>query len=300
MRIALGALISCLLTACTTAGKPAAPDAALATPSSQAAPAANPAPVPARDVVIKGLKTLFVDFDPVAGAQLLTKDYIQHNPGFPTGAAPVLGFLPALKEAGLTAKVHRVLAQDDLVAIHSTYDNAQAFGGKTMVAFDVFRVDDGQIAEHWDNLQPVQPPNPSGHTMTDGPTEVTDLEKTEANEALVRKFVDVVLKGGDASTITDFVSTKSYVQHNPAVADGLDGLGAALKAFAEKGLTMVYTRTPLVVAEGNFVLTGSEGSFGGTPTAFYDLFRVEAGKIVEHWDVIAPIPEKMAHDNGKF
>jgi predicted SnoaL-like aldol condensation-catalyzing enzyme len=52
------------------------------------------------------------------------------------------------------------------------------------------------------------------------------------------------------------------------------------------------------VAEGNFA--ASEGAFGGKPTAFFDLFRVDNGKIAEHWDVMADIPAKMAHGNGKF
>ena len=70
--------------------------------------------------------------------------------------------------------------------------------------------------------------------------------------------------------------------------------------MAKRGQTMVYTRTPIIVAEGNFVFTASEGKLGETPTAFFDLFRVDDGKIVEHWDVVSPIPEKMAHDNGKL
>ncbi|WP_405166632.1 hypothetical protein OG203_16965 [Nocardia sp. NBC_01499] len=48
------------------------------------------------------------------------------------------------------------------------------------------------------------------------------------------------------------------------------------------------------------MLTQSEGSLGGTPTAFYDLFRIADGKIVEHWDVINEIPTAFAHDNGMF
>ena len=54
------------------------------------------------------------------------------------------------------------------------------------------------------------------------------------------------------------------------------------------------------VAEGNFVFAASEGTFGGKPTAFFDLFRVDNGKVAEHWDVMADIPAKMAHGNGKF
>src|ERR1700737_4102031 len=54
------------------------------------------------------------------------------------------------------------------------------------------------------------------------------------------------------------------------------------------------------VAEGNFVFAASGGTFGGKPTAFFDLFRVDNGKVAEQCDVMADIPAKMAHGNGKF
>lgn len=251
-------------------------------------------------IVLKALAALFMDYDPEAAEQLLAPDYIQHNPGVPTGAAPIIGFIPVIKENGVKAETHRILTEGDLVVLHSTYENAQIFGGDKLVAFDVFRVEDGKVAEHWDNLTAVTPPNPSGRTQTDGPTEITDLDKTAENKTLVTNFVETVLQNGNVDQITDFVSTETYLQHNSQVADGLDGLGQALAAWAEQGITMEYDKTHLVVAEGNFVFTGSEGKLGGEPTAFYDLFRVENGKIVEHWDVIASIPAEMAHDNGKF
>jgi len=47
------------------------------------------------------------------------------------------------------------------------------------------------------------------------------------------------------------------------------------------------------------VFAASEGTFGGKPTAFFDLLRVGNGKIAEHWEIIADIPAKMAHGNGK-
>lgn len=65
---------------------------------------------------------------------------------------------------------------------------------------------------------------------------------------------------------------------------------------------MRYTRVHRVLAEGNFVLTVSEGELGGTHSSFYDLFRVERGKIVEHWDTIESIAprDQWKNDNGKF
>jgi predicted SnoaL-like aldol condensation-catalyzing enzyme len=86
------------------------------------------------------------------------------------------------------------------------------------------------------------------------------------------------------------------------VADGLDALGKDLEAMARAGTPMVYTENHMIVGEGNFVLTVSEGKFLNKHVAFYDLFRIERGKIVEHWDTIEEIPSKKEwkNNNGKF
>lgn len=252
------------------------------------------------EIVLAAMTAIFTSFDPDAAEQLLARDYIQHNPVVPTGAAPILGFIPALKESGISVNTHRVIAEGNMVVLHSTYDNAQAFGANSLVGFDVFRVENGKVAEHWDNLQVPVRETASGRSMTDGPTDITDLDKTIENKALVTAFVRDVLQGAAPQKITDYISTETYLQHNPAVADGLDGLGTALAAMAKAGLAMTYSKTPLIVAQGNFVFTASEGKLGNTPTAFFDLFRVEDGKIVEHWDTVADIPAEMAHENGKF
>ena len=253
-----------------------------------------------QELVLNTVAAIFVDFDTEAAKTLLAPDYIQHNVAVPTGAEPILGFIPALKESGIEAITHRVISEGDLVVLHNTYNNAQLFGADAFVAFDVFRVEDGKVAEHWDNLQVPVIETASGRSMTDGATVVTDLDKTAENKALVENFVSDVLHGGAPEKITDYVSIETYHQHNPMVADGLDGLGAALATMAEAGQAMQYTDTPIIVAEGNFVFTASEGTLGDTATAFFDLFRVENGKIVEHWDTISEIPADMPHDNGKF
>ncbi|MFV0359085.1 nuclear transport factor 2 family protein [Tropicimonas sp.] len=253
-----------------------------------------------QEIVLGAFAAIFTNFDPEAAQDLLKPDYIQHNASVPTGAAPVLGFIPALKESGIGVTTHRAISEGDLVVLHSTYDNAQVFGADTLVGFDIFRVADGKVAEHWDNLQPLVSDTVSGRSMTDGPTEITDLEKTAENKVLVEGFIADVLQGGAPENITEYISTETYLQHSPMVGDGLDGLGTALAAMAEAGQAMSYSETHLVVAEGNFVLAASEGLIGSTPTAFFDLFRVDNGKIVEHWDTVSEIPARMAHDNGKF
>ncbi len=253
-----------------------------------------------KDIVLSAVRAIFTDFDVQAAEKLLAPDYRQHNVAVPTGAQPILGFIPALKASGIKSTIHRAIAEDDLVVLHVTYENAQAFGADTLVAFDVFRVEDGKVAEHWDNLQPLVGKTASGNGMTDGAAQITDHDQTAPNKVLIQGFIHDVLQGGAPEKVTDYISTRTYIQHNPLVANGLDGLGAALKTFADAGQAMSYARTPLIVAEGNFVFTASEGALGTTPTAFFDLFRIEDGKIVEHWDTISTIPTEMPHTNGKF
>ena len=138
--------------------------------------------------------------------------------------------------------------------------------------------------------------------MIDGPTEVADLDRTEANKALVRAFVDDILVHGRMERLAAYFDGDRYVPHNPGVADGLSGLGAALAAMAAQGVAMTYERVHAVLGEGNFVLSVSEGRFAGKHVAFYDLFRVAQGVIAEHWDTIEEIPPRDAwqNTNGKF
>ena len=256
------------------------------------------------EIVLEAFAAIFTNFDAATAEKLLAPDYKQHNLAFPTGSAPVIGFIPALKDSGISLTVHRVMTDGDLVVMHNTYDNAEMFGGKKLVAFDVLRVEDGQLVEHWDNLQPWIDPadTESGRSMVDGPTEVTDLDKTEANREMFKKFFEDIMYGKAPEKAAEYISSTQYDQHNPLAADGLDGFGAALKKFAETGQTMIYESTPIMAVQGNYAFAASEGKFGDTPTAFFDLFRIEDGMIVEHWDVVAEIPPKSEwqNENGKF
>lgn len=224
--------------------------------------------------------------------------YIQHNLRVADGLQGFGEVMQHAPEGGFKANVIRAFEDGNYVFTHTEYD---FFGPKA--GFDVFRFEDGKIVEHWDNLLEVQEPNPSGHTQFDGTTELTDLDKTEANKLIVRHFIENVLLNHEMDQVATYINPASYVQHNPAVADGLEGFGAAMQYFSENGLIMEYTELHKVLGQGNFVLTMSEGKFGkGEHTAFYDLFRLDNGQIVEHWDVIAPIPPQTEwkNENGKF
>jgi predicted SnoaL-like aldol condensation-catalyzing enzyme len=234
--------------------------------------------------------------------QVANADYIQHNPFVPTGLEPFIGLLPVLKEHGTYAENVRIFQDGDYVFMHNIWRNAKPFGADEMVAFDIIRVDEnGKVAEHWDAMTVLVKETASGRTQTDGPTTVEDLDKTNANKALVTSFINDVPMGKNPNKMAEYISAEQYDQHNPQIKDGLSGLGEAIQYLTSQNNMFKYTKLHKVLGEGNFVLTVSEGEWGGKTHAFYDLFRVKNGKIVEHWDVIQEIPtEGLAHNNGMF
>ena len=240
--------------------------------------------------------------DPETMRQVANADYIQHNPFLPTGLEPFIQMLPVLQENGTTAENIRMFQDGNYVFMHNIWRNAKPFGADEMVSFDIIRIDEkGKVAEHWDAMTALVKETANGRTQTDGPTEVKDLEKTEANKALARTLVEDVLMGKNPSKITDYISAETYHQHNPGIKDGLQGITEAVEYLTSQNNMFKYTKIHKVLGEGNFVLTVSEGQWNDTNNVFYDLFRIENDKVVEHWDVIQPIPtEGLANDNGMF
>ena len=223
--------------------------------------------------------------------------YIQHNLSAADGLAGLRALLQALPPQSARVNTVRVFEDGDYVFAHTAYN---FFGPK--IGFDIFRFENGRIVEHWDNLQETAGPNPSGHTMTDGPTDAQDPVKTAANKTLVRAFVDDILVHGRLNALAGYFDGNQYVQHNPLIGDNLSGLAVALEVMAARETPTKYDRIHKVLGEGNFVLVVSEGSVGGVTTSFFDLFRIKNEKIAEHWDTIEAIPDRSAwkNGNGKF
>ena len=223
--------------------------------------------------------------------------YIQHNLAVGDGLAGLAVLFQSLPKGSAKVNTVRVFQDGNFVFAHTEYN---FFGPK--VGFDIFRFEDGMIVEHWDNLQETAAKaSPSGHTMLDGPTVAADLEQTAANKALMQAYMDDLLSGR-RDKFPGYFDGNNYIQHNPWVADNLTGLIAGLQGLAKQGLAVKYNRVHNVLAEGNFVLVVSEGTFGDALTAYYDLYRIQNAKIAEHWDTLEAIPPRAdwKNSNGKF
>jgi predicted SnoaL-like aldol condensation-catalyzing enzyme len=245
------------------------------------------------DVVRTFMSRVFNEKDLTLLDSTVGETYVQHNP---MGADGKDGLRAMLQYTAPKIEIVRALSEGDLVVLHN---RSTGWGdGKSYVSFDVFRVLGGRIVEHWDVMQGVEDKTVSGHTQTDGPTDVGPVDRADASRAVVQAFLDECVYGHRWDNVAQHISADSYVQHNPGVADGLAGFGAAMKQMAEQGVTMAFEKTYRVVADGEFVFVHSSGEYGGKKVAFADLMRVEGGKIVEHWDAIQPVgaPSPGGHD----
>lgn len=234
--------------------------------------------------------------DPEPVAVVNEARYIQHNPQTEEGSEGLAQLFARISKTAPKVNMVRGFEDGDYVFAHMEYDFASR-----KICFEVFRFEDGQAVEHRDNIQERQGPNISGHTMVDGATEVKDLELTETNRALLRSFVETVLISRQLDRINEFLDP-IYTEHNPRMFDSSSTLQAALQETSDGAFVLHYQQLHRVLARGNFVLTVCEGTFHGAHTAFYDLFRVEQGVVIEHWDTtekVAPISE-WKNTNGKF
>jgi predicted SnoaL-like aldol condensation-catalyzing enzyme len=227
--------------------------------------------------------------------------FIQHDPTLADGVAGMKSFAADVaRSPAADITIYRTIVDGDVVLLHSKYDGVARYAGSA-IAFDLFRFNGGKIVEHWGGQEAEAPANRSGRSQVDGPTQVLDREKTEANRSLVRTYRQTVMVSLRFDRIEEFIDGAHYAQHSSEIGDGIDRLKARIASVAKDG-GQLHIAARRIVAEGNFVLVVSEGDLPSGPTALYDLFRVENGKIVEHWDVLTPIPPRnqWKNTNGPF
>lgn len=235
--------------------------------------------------------------DAESAAALAAENYIQHTPNVPDGKNGLRILITKVKNKEIPApKFNTVRSFEDgeFVVLHHdvSWPNRKAM-------FEIFRFENGLAAEHWSSIADHPETTVNGHSMLDGATEITDRNLTEKNKKFAASFVQTVLIDGQFDKLLEFYHPE-IIQHDPIIDNTVPGLLKGVEALQKKGLSIEIKKIFKVLGEGNFVLVCSEGNFADEPTAFFDLFRLEKGIIVEHWDVLQEIPEKMAHENGFF
>jgi predicted SnoaL-like aldol condensation-catalyzing enzyme len=216
--------------------------------------------------------------------------FMEHNPRIADGAEGFREFV-------------RQLSSEDHLKITRIYQDGPYVFAQTEgsvlgrnIFFDIFRFQDGLIVEHWTFSALDAPPNQSGHTQTDGPTEARDIDQTEANKAIVKDYYQTIHVSGNHLRIPEFFRGDACIRHEPGVRDGVGAFERDLERLIQN---RSIDEIKLVLGQGDFVFIAAMGSVNGDPCAYIDLYRVEAGKIAERWGLPEQTPprEEWRNDN---
>ena len=127
-----------------------------------------------------------------------------------------------------------------------------------------------------------------------------DARQMEENKKIVAAFYDAAVNQKDFEKASQYLGAR-YTQHNPLAADGREGFKGFITFLKDK-FPNNRSEIKRIFADGDYVIVHvhavREPSTRGN--AIVDIFKLENDKVVEHWDVIQPIPEKAANDNGMF
>jgi predicted SnoaL-like aldol condensation-catalyzing enzyme len=216
--------------------------------------------------LLKGIET----GDPESFKVVNESKYIQHNPQTHEGGEGLASLFTRLSKTNPKVEIIRLFEDGDYVFGHTIYEFSTV-----RIGFEVFRYEGDQVVEHWDNIQLRV------GDMVAGTTNVSDLELTEENREFIKTFIDKVFIKKEIDNFSQYSS---------------------LMDLSKKTQVMDYKKNHRLLAQGNFVLSVSEGENDSVHSSFYDLFRIESGKIVEHWETIEKVPAKSEwkNNNGKF
>jgi len=127
-----------------------------------------------------------------------------------------------------------------------------------------------------------------------------DERQMEENKKIVAAFYDAAVNQKDFEKASQYLGAR-YTQHNPLAADGREGFKGFITFLKDK-FPNNRSEIKRIFADGDYVIVHVHAvrEPGTRGNAIVDIFKLDDGKVVEHWDVIQPVPEKAANNNGMF
>lgn len=228
--------------------------------------------------------------------------YTQHSTGVRDGKEGFIEFFGGFVERNPVRDIQIVRKLEDgkNVFLHA-YQNINN-GEAQWITTDFFDTDENEkIIEHWDVIAEYSESNLSNHSSIDGESELVDLDKTVENKELVNNLLkDIFMRNGDLSKLDQYVSKDKFIEHS---TDGQDSFDNLSKVVCTLNRPLNYEEIVMVVGQGNFVATLSRVTFEVDEEvnefAHVDIFRIEDGLVVEHWENSEPVPEENVN-SGKF
>lgn len=222
--------------------------------------------------------------------------YIQHSTGAPDGkegfAAFFEDFFKCHPEREI--KIVRTIEDGNLFFVHvHQYLNG---GEAQWVTTDTFRADEnGRIVEHWDVIDYYYTAENGQLDQIFGDFEIKDLDKTAENKKQVCRFLTEIFQNKELNQWEDFVA-ENLIQHNHEIGQG----SQAYKDYVREH-DVAYDFIFQLLTQGNFAVSYGQVLIDGVAYAQYDIFCLENGKSVEHWDNKEVMPKVEDLTNrGKF
>ena len=247
---------------------------------------------------------LFNDYNLSVVGKYVSPDYLQHNPTVGNGPADLQKLATTIHTQSPKAKFTtvRLVAEGDLVFQQDQIVTAP--GATPRDDFDIYRVENGKLVEHWDVLESQPGGTANGNAfaseLSKPASDYAPASITAQDKGLVLDYLTGLTQDHETSIIDQDVAPSLY-QHDPTLADG----SAALKqSYASLFAQYPYYGVQIaqVAAEGDLVAVHAH--VRDTPSALGQavvyLFRVRDGKIVEEWDSTQNVPATSANDNTMF
>jgi predicted SnoaL-like aldol condensation-catalyzing enzyme len=137
-------------------------------------------------------------------------------------------------------------------------------------------------------------------SLIDRPARAADAAQMEQNKKTVMALYDAALNKLDFEEASKYLGPR-YTQHNPNAKDGPEGLKAFID-FLKAKYPQTHSEIKKIFADGDYVFVHVHAvrEPGTRGFAIFDLFKLENGKVVEHWDTVQPIPETPQNSNTMF
>ena len=126
-----------------------------------------------------------------------------------------------------------------------------------------------------------------------------NIAQEEVNKQLAVTAYQRVFGDLDLDAIDEYMST-DFIQHNPTIADGPAGVSALVQMLTSQGVAKQRIEFKHILAEGDIVFLHSRYEMAGKEWRFLDVYRIENGKLAEHWDAMQQMPDERANNNPLF
>ena len=222
--------------------------------------------------------------------------FIQHNPW----AKDTSEHLKEMLQMDFGYKPIRWVSDENIMAYHGYYTAPNPLGDLPLYCTDAWRIENDKVIEHWDALMPISDEQLQKAIAGSGNGEKDVSDETKAtNKATVKRFLDHVLNRGRLDEINSLVSA-DYVYHHES-AGVMTGQEALVGHIQNKHGGRMQHDNKMILASGDLVMAHSH-FFGENERVVFDWFRLDGGKIAEHWSVEQPITpwEQVANNHPHF